>query len=327
MNPMLEVALIEGGVILLLGGVIVFLVRRHRRALAAEQDVARTQATRLELTTMEMTTMATDAERASHAKSEFLAMMSHELRTPLTAIIGYTEIMEMGIFGPVSDEQRQVHGRIMHSGEHLLNLINGILDYAKVEAGHRTVHLQPVLLRLKVEAAREALDPQLTAKHLSLNCTWETTNTWVLGDGDAIKQILLNLLSNAIKFTPEWGHIDIRVRADGGRLIVAVQDTGVGVPQNRLGVIFDPFVQAEATMTRQYGGTGLGLAISRQLARSMRGDLTGESEPGKGSIFTLTLLRDTSMEAGLSEISPSVYNNQARVLSSGEGHDATGSAT
>ena len=237
-----------------------------------------------------------EAVAANRAKSEFLAVMSHELRTPLNAIGGYASLIEMGIRGPVSPQQREDLARIQASQRHLLGLINEVLNYAKLETG--TVHFEviPVLVCQAVAAAEDLVAPQVRHKGLTLAASECAADVAVRADPEKLRQVLLNLLSNAVKFTDGGGHIDVTAetsRTDSGQEMVQirVRDTGIGIPADKLDVIFEPFVQVRSDLTRTAEGTGLGLAISRDLARGMGGDLTAESQLGAGSTFTLTLFR------------------------------------
>jgi signal transduction histidine kinase len=250
-----------------------------------------------------------EAEAASRAKSEFLAIMSHELRTPLNAVLGYSELMELGISGPVTEKMREQIGRIRMSATHLLGLVNDILDLAKVEAGRLQVSSGPCSAEGTVAAAIALIQPQAAARGLDLTVLPCPEPTPVYrGDDERVRQILVNLLSNAVKFTPPGGKItveiawskspgpDTRLKASRSFVSFAVTDTGAGIPAEKLLSIFDPFVQAESGHARSREGSGLGLTISRRLARLMGGDLTVKSEVGEGSTFTLWLPADTSLK-------------------------------
>lgn len=242
-------------------------------------------------------------EAANWAKAEFLSVMAHELRTPLNAIIGYGELLEMGISGPVSDTQRVYLERIRSSGRRLVGLIDEVLDLGKVEAGQLRVLREECKVIDAIEPALTTVLPQAAARGIRLvnDCQRDETLHY-LGDQTRVEQILINLLANAAKFTEPGGVVRIgcskayRPEADlrefGSRMAwvaLKVRDTGIGMSSEAAARVFDPFVQVEKPLTRTKGGTGLGLTISRRLARLMRGDLTLESEPGKGSTFTLWL--------------------------------------
>jgi PAS domain S-box-containing protein len=229
------------------------------------------------------------AEEASHAKSLFLATMSHELRTPLNAIGGYVQLMEMGIRGPVTPEQREDLGRIDRSQRHLLGLINDVLDFSKIEAGGASYVVEPVMLDVVLEEVRGLVLPQVIDKQLSYADGPARCGAVAMADRERLEQVLLNLLSNSIKFTPPGGRIEVTCDQRDGVVAIHVHDTGIGIPADKLEFIFQPFAQVSAGFTRTAGGTGLGLAISRDLARGMGGDLVVESTFGAGSTFSVTL--------------------------------------
>ena len=231
-----------------------------------------------------------EAEAANRAKTEFLAMMSHELRTPLNAIAGYTELMEMGISGPVSDMQRDQLGRIRRSQRHLLGIIEDLLDLSRLEHGvPADIELGPVSVNETLGGLETLIEPQLRARNLTYIYNPADVDLVAYGNRARIEQIVLNLLSNAIKYTAPGGRIGLSSGLHGGRVEIRVSDTGHGIPHEKLDSIFEPFTRVEMDLTRTTEGTGLGLAISRHLARAMLGDLTARSELGHGSIFTLTL--------------------------------------
>ena len=229
------------------------------------------------------------AEAASRAKSQFLATMSHELRTPLNAIAGYTELIELGVRGPVTEQQREDLHRIQQSQRHLLGLINQVLNYARVDAGavHYNVALVPV--REVLGAAELLVSPQARAKRLSVTLDAVDPDLSVRADAEKVRQVLINLLSNAVKFTDPGGHVALSAVRSGDRVAILIADTGIGIPAEQHDRVFEPFVQVRADLTRTAEGVGLGLAISRDLARGMGGDLTVQSDPGRGSTFVLTL--------------------------------------
>ncbi len=231
------------------------------------------------------------AQAANEAKSRFLNMMSHELRTPLGAIGGYVALLEDGIPGPLTDEQRKYVARIRHNQSHLLQLVNELLDLGKIESGRIALNLDAVPVQRVVESVYSMIEPQIDGRKLRLEVEPFDPKLFFHADGDRVEQIVLNLLSNAVKFTPAGGTVRIMVSKDANEICFSVEDTGVGIPADKLEAVFDAFYQVEGSQSRSYGGTGLGLAISRQLARAMGGDLAVMSTLGKGSTFTLGLPR------------------------------------
>ncbi len=256
-----------------------------------------------------------EAEAASRAKSEFLAIMSHELRTPLNAVLGYSELLELGISGPLTEKMREQVGRIRMSAKHLLGLVNDILDLAKVEAGRLSVSSGPASAAASVEAAIALIQPQSIARGLELTVTPIAEPSPIyLGDDERVRQIIVNLLSNAVKFTTPGGKITVEVGRtsspdSAARLAVhrqyvsfRIADTGSGIAEEKLHSIFDPFVQVDSGHSRAREGSGLGLTISRRLARLMGGDLTVSTKLGEGSTFTLWLPSDEAS----TEVAPQV---------------------
>jgi GAF domain-containing protein/anti-sigma regulatory factor (Ser/Thr protein kinase) len=227
------------------------------------------------------------AEQASHAKSTFLANMSHELRTPLTAIIGFTKIVRRKAEGVMPEKQTENLDKVLSSAEHLLGLINTILDIAKIEAGRMDVTPGNFNINALVDQCANLSIPLLKPS-VTLEKHVEENTGIVYSDQDKIKQVILNLLSNAAKFTHE-GKVILGMKKVNTDIHIYVTDSGIGIEQESLARVFEEFQQADTSTTRKYGGTGLGLSISRNLARLLGGDLTVVSEPGKGSTFTFSM--------------------------------------
>jgi signal transduction histidine kinase len=216
--------------------------------------------------------------------------MSHDLRTPLNAITGYTELLELGLRGPVTEAQLGDLDRIKRSSRYLLALINDILNFAKLEAGHLDVRMADVPIGALVAELHELITPQLRMQ--SLRFERADSDALVRADPEKVRQVLLNLLSNALQFTARDGRIGVDYVMADDVVRIEVWDTGRGIAAEQLEHIFEPFVQVDRGLTTATtGGVGLGLAISRALARAMNGDLTVDSTLGKGSRFMLTLQR------------------------------------
>ena len=230
-----------------------------------------------------------EAEAANRAKSDFLAVMSHELRTPLNAIAGFTELISLGVRGPVTQDQLNDLERIRRSEMTLLTLINDLLSFAKLESGSVQYAITEMPVDEALQAASEFVELQVHAKSVKFIHIPCPASVVVRADPDKVKQILLNLLSNAVKFTEPGGAITVRCTRDAERAHLYVTDTGPGIPRDKLDVIFDPFVQVDQRLVREHPGVGLGLAISRDLARGMDGELSVTSTVGEGSTFVLSL--------------------------------------
>jgi PAS domain S-box-containing protein len=271
------------------------LVRAKKVAEAAQQELTETneryaeQAIELELQQEELVRQRQIADDANQAKSKFLAVMSHELRTPLNAIAGYVQLIEMGVHGPVSEEQLVALDRIRRSQLHLLRLINDVLNLARIESGRVEYKIRSISLADVVTTVMPMVEPQLAAKGVTSRALLDGAGL-VRADREKLEQIVLNLLTNAAKFTHRGGTVTVRVRNDCGvpdRSCLDVEDTGIGIPEELQAGIFQPFVQVDTDNRKE--GSGLGLAISRDLARGMGADLVVRSVPNQGSVFTVIL--------------------------------------
>ena len=238
--------------------------------------------------TQELQEVNRQLEAASRHKSEFLARMSHELRTPMNAIIGFTRLVMRRSQDMLPKRDHENLGKVLISAEHLLTLINDILDLSKVEAGRMEVHAVRFELEPLIDLCLRTIEPLVRSERLRLVKELEGSLPELCTDQDKLKQILMNLLSNAIKFT-EAGTITITARCREGEVILSVADTGIGIPTEHLMLVFEEFHQVDSSATRQYSGTGLGLSISRHFAQLLGGDITIQSTVGVGSTFTVTI--------------------------------------
>ena len=235
----------------------------------------------------------TRAEAANQAKSEFLANMSHELRTPLNAINGFSEIMASELFGPLNEKYKGYAADILKSGQHLLSLINDILDMAKIEAGKMTLHYEPVSLREVCEDAVRLMRGKVQEAGLKIAVEAGDLPD-IQADHRGVKQVMLNLISNAVKFTPEGGSIVVSLKpfvgpAGEDRIRVSCADTGIGIAPQDLERLARPFEQVEGQHSKTTQGTGLGLALTKSLIEMHGGQLSMESEPGVGTVVSFDL--------------------------------------
>ena len=286
------------------------------------------------------------AEEAGRRKSEFLATVGHEFRTPLNAILGYSQILDMGVLGPTTPAQHSHLERLQASARHLLQLVDDVLDVAKVDADRLEVRQESLVTGATVASAVALVHPQATAKGIRLiDFGSAAPGVPYTGDERRVRQILVNLLSNAVKFTPSGGEVtvncgstqepDVGAQLPGGSLepspsespderrnwaFIRINDSGPGIPSSFMSRLFEPFVQADGALTRVKGGTGLGLAISRRLARRMGGDLTVQTREGDGATFTLWMPRreSTSTSTGTTGAfaSPTARRTPSGTLSS-----------
>jgi signal transduction histidine kinase/AmiR/NasT family two-component response regulator/HPt (histidine-containing phosphotransfer) domain-containing protein len=256
------------------------------------------------------------AEAANRAKSQFLANMSHEIRTPLNAVLGFTDLLQMGGDDGDPAKRQEYLGLIHTSGEHLLGLINDILDLSKIESGKLEFERVPCSPQQVLADVVSVLRVRANEKGIALEYAWEGgVPQAVQTDPQRLRQLLVNLVGNAIKFTAEGSVRVIGRMVDGQhRMLLAfdVIDTGVGIPQEKFESIFDPFVQADNSVTRKFGGTGLGLAICRRIVQAMGGTLTVESEVGKGTTFTATV------EVGQSEQAPLAAASESDIITAAQ---------
>ncbi|MEX0907265.1 MAG: PAS domain-containing sensor histidine kinase [Gemmatimonadota bacterium] len=231
------------------------------------------------------------AEAANRAKGEFLAALSHELRTPLNAIGGYLDLVLFGVRGPLSDDVKRDLERVRDSQQHLLALINDLLNFSRVEAGRLTYTIEPFAVDAAIDSVVMLMEGQAESRDIVLARAACPGTVNARADAKKVEQILVNLVGNAIKFTEAGGRITLSCAVTADEVTIAVTDTGSGIPADKLHLIFEPFVQLGRNLTSSHEGAGLGLAISSDLARAMGGELRAESEIGRGSTFTLILPR------------------------------------
>jgi signal transduction histidine kinase len=275
-----------------------FILQGVKRAMSARMHMATVEEANRELTEKNKR-LAQAVERLQEAdrlKSNFLATVSHELRTPLTSVIGYSEMLLEGIAGALNDEQREYVKTVMEKGDQLLQLITGILDISRMEAGEMRFDRSSFDLDEVISVALSTIAPHARRKRLQMNCVLPPELPKVEGDRDKIRQVVLNLLNNAVKFTPEGGRVEVRGEvaplkrgeATPG-ICVGISDNGIGIPPEHHARVFDAFYQVDNSSTREYGGTGLGLNIVKRFIEGHGGQVWVESEEGKGATFYFTL--------------------------------------
>ncbi len=272
------------------------LLQTQARQLEHQTNEARELAHELALTNEELRSAISEAKKAweaadaaNRSKAEFLAVMSHELRTPLNSIGGYVDLLEMELRGPLTDSQKSDLQRIKRGQQHLLRIINDILNFTRLEATEVKYDLIDVPLRALLTDLDAVVTSLARAKSLDYDCDVPPGGVFTRTDPDKLRQIMINLLSNAVKFTPSGGRIKVSCATREKTVSISVEDNGPGIPPDKLEAVFEPFVQLDRGLTRTTEGTGLGLAISRGLARGMGAEITLRSELGKGSAFTLIL--------------------------------------
>lgn len=263
-------------------------LRKYREHL---EELVETRTAELQTSREHLSRVNAELTRAARLKDEFLASMSHELRTPLTSILGMSEVLSEQVFGPLSEQQARAVQTITASGQHLLALINDILDVSKIEAGKLELDLGTVEAKAVCESALYMVKQTAHKKKLTIVTDFEQPDLSFVADHRRLKQILVNLLSNAVKFTPEGGRIGINVVKDEEKQIVnfTVWDTGIGIAEDDMARLFQPFVQLDSRLSREYNGSGLGLALVYRLAQMQGGGVSLESKLGRGSHFTVSL--------------------------------------
>jgi signal transduction histidine kinase/CheY-like chemotaxis protein len=269
--------------------------KQAEQALKAEQA---SLARRVEDRTADLSAANAELARAARLKDEFLASMSHELRTPLSAILGLSEALLTKVYGPLTEKQTRSLDTIGTSGRHLLSLINDILDISRIEAGKLELRIGSVPIEALCQASLRMIQQTIQQKHLKVSSSFDSAVTTIQADQRRLRQILFNLLSNAAKFTPEDGTIGLEVRGDVEREVIhlVVWDTGIGIAQQDMERLFQPFIQLDSSLARQYAGTGLGLVLVHRLTEMHGGSVSVESEMSKGSRFTVSLPWQPSVE-------------------------------
>ncbi len=229
------------------------------------------------------------AEESSRAKSEFMANISHELRTPLTAVIGFSDVLSSNNFGELNEKQFEFVSHINKSGNHLLELINNILDLSRIETGKMELECSGFSLKQVIEDVTSLMSPIASKKNIDVEINNSIKEDHIIADRLKFKQIMINLLSNAIKFTPDAGKVSVNIERSDHEFFISVSDNGIGIPKNMLNNIFNPFMQVDSSNKRRYAGTGLGLSLVKEFVEMHDGRVWVESEEGEGSSFTFTI--------------------------------------
>ncbi len=283
-NTLNRLLLIYGVIILLSGGLAATIMNNLAQRKKAEEELREKNA--------ELERQSRRVEEANRLKSEFLANMSHELRTPLNAITGFSELMIDGKVGPISSEQAEFLGDILSSSEHLLALINDVLDLAKVEAGRMEFHAEPVSLKKLTREVTETLRTIAAGKRIAITADVVAEVDQVMTDPAKLKQVLYNYLSNALKFTPEGGTVIVRTSAEtSSSFRIEVEDSGIGIRDEDIGKLFSEFQQLDSGLAKKSQGTGLGLALCKRMVEAQGGSVGAQSTFGKGSVFYIVLPR------------------------------------
>jgi two-component system cell cycle sensor histidine kinase PleC len=304
------------------------LMNSERRLIKTIADLRASQRT-LEHQADELTDLAqkyadqkTRAEAANQAKSSFLANMSHELRTPLNAIIGFSEIMESEMFGPIGGDKYRAYCKDIHqSGQYLLDVINDILDMSKIEAGRIRLEIEQIRLGRFLNDTMRVVSARADDKQIEFTADIER-GIRVRADQRLLKQIVLNLLSNAVKFTPEGGQVTVHARSSENFVRIAIVDSGIGIPRDALVKLGRPFEQVESQLTKSHQGSGLGLAIARSLTELHGGTLRIRSTPGRGTLVLLRLPADRQEAGDITEVSLDARDAGAIPLSPAVGRAA-----
>ena len=265
-------------------------ITERKRAESALEAERAQLARRVEERTADLRTANAELARAARMKDEFLASVSHELRTPLNAVLGISEALQEGVFGEMNEKQISSLRSIEESGRHLLELINDILDLSKVEAGKLELELAPMPVEAVCQASLRMVKQNAHKKRLRIHSSYDSAVTTVVADERRVKQVLVNLLSNAVKFTPEGGEIGLEVAGDEEAHAVSftIWDTGIGIAEEHLAQLFQPFVQLDSRLSREYAGTGLGLSLVLRMVELHGGSVSVQSDVGQGSRFTVS---------------------------------------